>query len=220
EEAIALDPKYAFAYNVLGNTHLNDLWLGLSKSPRNSLMQAIKMAKKAIALDDSHAAAHAVLGYYLIMARKHDEGIAEGEKAVSLGPNAAGVLQTYATILTYAGRREEAIPLFREALRLNPMPPNVYYRHFGMALRDSGQYEEAIALQKKAIEQDPNDFFAYVVLTSSCSLAGRDTEARAAAEEVIRINPRVSVARIQKVSPHKDRAVAKRYCDAQGRIQA
>ncbi len=214
EESIALDPKYASPYRVLGLTHTNDLWLGLSKSPRDSLVQAIKMAKKAIALDDSDAGLHAWLGYCLTMARRYDEGIAEGEKAVSLAPNAAAVLQLYATILTYAGRREEAIPLFREALRLNPKPPNVYYRHFGMALRDSGRYEEAIALQKKAIEQDPNDFFAYVVLTSSYSLAGRDTEAKAAAEEVIRINPRVSVAHIQKVSPHKDRAVAKRLGDA------
>jgi adenylate cyclase len=214
EEAIALDPTYAFGYRVLGFTHTNDLWLGLSKSPRNSLMQAIKMAKKAITLDDSNAGPHALLGYCLTMARRHEEGIAEGEKAVSLAPNAAGVLQTYATILTYAGRREEAIPLFREAIRLNPKPPNVYYRHFGMALRDSGRYEEAIALQKKAIEQDPNDFFAYVVLTSSYSLAGREAEARAAAEEIIRINPRASAARIEKVSPHKDRAVAKRLGDA------
>jgi len=210
EEAIALDPKYAFAYNVLGITHTNDLWLGLSKSPRNSLMQAIKMAKKAIALDDSDAGAHGVLGYCLTMARRHDEGIAEGEKAVSLGPSSAGALQVYATILTYAGRREEAIPLFREALRLNPMPPNIFYKHFGMVLRDSGQYEEAIALQKKAIEQEPNDIIAYVVLASSYSYAGRDAEARAAAEEILRINPKFSVARIQKVSPHKDRAVAKR----------
>ena len=214
EEAIALDPKYAFAYNVLGLTHINDLWLGLSKSPRNSLMQAIKMAKKAIALDDSFANAHGLLGYCLTMARRHDEGIAEGEKAVSLWPSSAGALQVYATILTYAGRREEAIPLFREALRLNPMPPNIFYKHFGMALRDSGQYEEAIALQKKAIEQEPNDIIAYVVLASSYSYAGRDAEARAAAEEILRINPKFSVARIQEVSPHKDRAVAKRLGDA------
>jgi adenylate cyclase len=214
EEAIALDPKYPFGYRVLGLSHLMDLWLGLSKSPRDSLMQAIEMAKKAIALDDSNAGSHALLGYCLTMARRHDEAIAEGKKAVSLAPNAAAVLQTYATILTYAGRREEAISLFREALRLNPKPPNHYYKHFGMALRDSGQYEEAIALQKKAIEQEPRDIIAYVVLASSCSLAGRDAEAQAAAEEILSINPNFSVARIQEASPHKDRAVAKRLGDA------
>jgi len=52
------------------------------------------------------------------------------------------------------------------------------------------------------------------VLTSAYSLAGRDEEARAAAKEVLRISPNFSVARYQRVSPHKDRAMAKRFCDA------
>ena len=55
---------------------------------------------------------------------------------------------------------------------------------------------------------------AYVVLASSYSLAGREQEARAAAKEVLKLNPKFSVAWMQKVSPHKDRAVAKRFCDA------
>jgi adenylate cyclase len=214
EEAISLDPNYAYPYYLLGRAHMVDMWLGLSKSPRESLKRAIALNRKAIALDDSLAIAHAMLGYLLVMARQYDKAIPQGEKAIALEPNAADVLQCHAAILTFVGRREEAIHLFKEALRLNPKPPNLYYRHFGVALRDSGQYEEAIALQKKAIEQEPNDILAHLVLTSSYSLAGRDAEARAAAQEVLRINPKFSVARMQKVSPHKDRAFAKRWCDA------
>jgi adenylate cyclase len=52
------------------------------------------------------------------------------------------------------------------------------------------------------------------VLTSSLSLAGHEEEALAAAKEIMRLNPKFSVARWQKRSPHKDRAVVKRYCDA------
>lgn len=214
KEAITLDPNYAFAYIVLGGTHGVLVWLGLSRSPRESLKQCIELHQKAITLDDSLAIAHAGLGYWLVMARRHDGGVAAGERAMALEPNSADVLLLHAAILTFAGRREEAIPLFRAALRLNPIPHNNLLRHFGVALRDSGQYEEAIALQKKAIEQDPNDIFAYLVLVSSFSLAGREEEARIAAKELLRINPTFSVAWTEKVSPHKDRAVAKRWCDA------
>jgi adenylate cyclase len=213
EEAIALDPNYAFAHARLGGAHATSIWVGLSKSPRDSIKRAIALQKKAIALDSSLAWAYAALGYYLVMARQHDKGIAAGEKALELEPNSADVLHVHGAILAFSGRREEAMPLFREALRLNPKPPNTYYRHFGVALRDSGRYEEAIALQKKAIEQDSNDIIAHLVLTSSYSLAGRDAEARATAQEVLRINPKFSVARMQKISPHKDRAFAKRWCD-------
>jgi len=214
KEAIALDSNYALAYNVLGYTHILDIWLGLSKSPKESVKSAIELHKKAIAMDSSLAQAHASLGYSLVMARQYSQAIAEAEKAFALDPNSAGVLYRYAVILTWAGRYKEAIPFFREALRLNPKPPNTYYRHLGVALGESGQYEEAIALQKKAIEQDHNDIFAYLVLASLCSLTGRHAEARVAAEEVLRIDPKFSVARMETVRPDKDRTVAKRWCDA------
>jgi len=214
EQAIALDPDYAAAYSILGTTHRIDVWLGLSTSPEESLKHDIALQKKAIALDSSLAEAHGQLGRSFVMARQYDQAIAEGEKALALEPNSADILYHFASILTWAGKYEEAIPYFREALRLNPKPPNTYYRHFGVALGESGRYEEAIALQKKAIQQDPDDIFAYLVLASLCSLAGREQEARAAAGEALRIDPKFSVARMETVRPDKDRAVAKRLCDA------
>jgi adenylate cyclase len=213
EEAIALDPDYALAYKVLGGAHGMTLFLGSSQNPRETLKRTIELHRKAIELDASLAIAHAALGYWLMMARQYDEGIAEAERAVALDPSSADVIHTYAAILTFAGRRTEAIPLFAEALRLNPKPPNIYLRHYGVALRDSGRYEEAIAQGKRATEQERNDLIAWIVLTSSYSLAGREEEARAAAKEILRIAPKFSVARMQEISPHKDRGVAKLFCD-------
>ncbi|NIS68494.1 MAG: tetratricopeptide repeat protein [Proteobacteria bacterium] len=214
EEAIALDPNYAFAYKTLGGIHGTTIYVGLSKNPRESIKLAIDLSQRAIELDDSLAVAHGVVGFYSAVARQYDKAIAAGRRAFELDPNSADVNMQYAAILTMVGEPEEAIPLFKDALRLNPKPPNTYMCLFGVALRDSGQYEEAIAQAKKATEQEPNDLVSWVVLTSSYSLAGRDEEARAAAKEILRINPRFSVAQQQKRSGQKDRAVVKRYCDA------
>jgi len=207
EEAISLDSNYALAYCILGGTHILDIWLGLSKSPKESVTSAIELYQKAIALDSTLALARVRLGYvYAAMTRQHDKGIAEGEKALALAPNSADIVNLYAIILTYAGRWHEAIPLYREALRLNPKPPNNYYRHYAVALREMGHYDEAIAQLKKAIEQEPNDPLAYLVLTTVYSYAGRGEEARAAAAEVLRINP---IFRIQQLpqGTHKDLAI-------------
>ena len=214
EEAIALDPKYAYAHMTLGQIHGLIVWLGMSQSPGDSLKRCIELCQRAVALDDTLGEAHAVLGYWLVMARQYDKAVAEGERGMALEPNSDRVLQAYAATLTFVGRREEAIPLFREALRLNPKPPNVYYRHFGIALRDSGRYDEAIEVMKKAVERVPNDVMAYMVLASSCELAGREEEARAAAREILRINPASSLERWAKTSPHKDRAVVERFIEA------
>jgi tetratricopeptide (TPR) repeat protein len=148
------------------------------------------------------------------LARQYDKAVAECERGLALDPNSDRVLQYGASTLTFVGRREEAIKLFREALRLNPKPPNTYYRHFGIALRDSGLYDESIAMTKKVIEKEPNDVMAYLVLASSYQLAGREEEARAAAGEILRINPAFSLERLAKTSPHKDRAVVERFIEA------
>jgi len=212
EDAIALDPDYAFAYKTLGSTHLT--YAFLRKNPGESIKRAIELFQKAIELDNSLAVAHSGLASCLSFERKYDKAIAEGKLALALDPNSADVIFGYAFLLSMAGEPEEAIPFFKETLRLNPIPTSMHIRLFAIALRDSGQYEEAIAQAKRATEQGPNDLVAWVVLTSSYSLAGREEEARSAAKEILRINPKFSVARYQKVTPQKDRASVKRYCDA------
>ena len=214
EEAISLDSNYALAYSVLGHYHIMDMWLGLSKSPKESIMRAIELYQKAITLDSSLAHARIRLGYiYAAMVRQHDKGIAEGEKALALAPNSADFVNMYAIILTYAGRWHEAIPLFREALRLNPKPPNNYYRHFAVVLRETGQYDEAVSLLKKAIRQEPDDIFSHLVLTSVYSYAGRQEEARAAAAEVLRIKPTFRIEQLPQ-GTHKDLAIVEHENEA------
>jgi adenylate cyclase len=191
-----------------------DMWLGLSKSPKESIMRAIELYQKAITLDSSLAHARIRLGYiYAAMVRQHDKGIAEGEKALALAPNSADFVNMYAIILTYAGRWHEAIPLFREALRLNPKPPNNYYRHFAVVLRETGQYDEAVSLLKKAIRQEPDDIFSHLVLTSVYSYAGRQKEARAAAAEVLRIKPTFRIEQLPQ-GTHKDLAIVEHENEA------
>ena len=214
EEAISLDPTYASAYSTLGLYHIIEMWLGLSKSPKESVTRAIELYQKAIALDSLLPHARIRLGYiYAAMIRQHDKGIAEGEKALALAPNSADIVNLYAIILTYAGRWDEAIPLFREAIRLNPKPPNNYYRHFAVVLRETGQYDEAISLLKKAIEQEPNDSLAYLVLTTVYSYAGRQEEARAAAAEVLKLNPKFRIEQLPQ-GTHRDLAVVEHENEA------
>jgi adenylate cyclase len=83
EEAVALDPEYAWAYYNLGRAHQLDVWLRTSKSPKESIGKAIGFMKKAISLDDTLAEAHGRLGFIYSMTRQYDKGIAEAEKGVA-----------------------------------------------------------------------------------------------------------------------------------------
>jgi len=214
QEAIALDPEYPNPYAFLGTTHLLDMWLGSSKSPRESLAKAIKYARKAIALDDSYANAHGLLGNLYIFTRQYDKGIAECERGVALDPNSADALGWLGQSLYWAGRPEEVIPVLEKAIRLNPIPQSWYLYTLAMAFRDTGRYEEAISACKKVFHREPKNVIARLVLAATYSLSGREEEARAEAAEILRIDPKFSLEGLAKTRPHKNQANTKSYIDA------
>ena len=66
EEIIAMCPENPMAYFLLGSVHQMEYWLGPAKSPRESIEKGIEMAQKALAMDDSIADAHVLLGMFLL----------------------------------------------------------------------------------------------------------------------------------------------------------
>jgi adenylate cyclase len=193
EEAIELDPAYASAYRLLGITHLHDVFLGRSKSPKESMANAIKYVKKAIEMDDSDAYGHSQLGMLSVFIKQYDKAVSEGELAVNLNPNYADCHAYLGLTYRYVGRWEDAIEEYKKATRLNPIPPTWYLYGFGLAYAMTGQYEEGIRVCKKAIQQAPNSPYPHLHMTMIYGLAGLEEEARAQAEELLRINPKFSL---------------------------
>jgi adenylate cyclase len=193
EEAIALDPEYAWPYLVLARTNILDVWLGTTKSPKQSIAKAMELLEKAIALDDTFAEAYSRLGFLYSMTRQHDKGIAEAEKGVALNPNSAQAHFFLGKTLSFAGRWEESIPEYKKAIRLNPIPPSAVSWSLGLSYAYTEQYEEAITWCEKAVRQEPNDMLARIMMTVVYSFSGRDEDARVQAAEVLRIQPKFSV---------------------------
>jgi adenylate cyclase len=214
EEAIALDPMYARAYFSLAFTHQMDVWLGTSKSPKDSMEKAMELIQKAITLDDTYGAAHAFLGWIFSMTGQHDKAVAEGEKAVALNPNSADSHNTLGKILTFAGRYEESIPELKTAIRLNPIPPNVYLYSLGISYALTGNLDEAITWGEKAVRREPNALPARLFITAFYSRAGRDEEARIEAAEVLRINPKFSLEKYAKTVTYKNQEDVERTITA------
>jgi TolB-like protein/Tfp pilus assembly protein PilF len=214
EEAITLDPKYSDAYRHLALTYWYEVIFGLSKSPRDSMQNAMKMAQKAIALDESNAAAYSTLGIILGVKGQYDKAIAAGKRAYELEPNSTAVLVHYARVLNWVGRTQEALQLLEEVMRMEPIPAIVNLIIYAESLRDAGRYDEAINVAKRAIEQEPDATGARVLLTQCYWLSGHKEEARAEAGEVIRMHPKFSIEMWQRVNPAQDKAKLKIFVDA------
>jgi adenylate cyclase len=214
EEIIPLDPENPMAYTMLGWTHVMDVWYGSSESTGKSMERASELAKKALALDDTQDYAHSLLGHISLMMRQYDVAIKEGERAIALNPNGADAHAHLAMTLHYAGRLEEAIVLFKRAMRLNPMPPNWYLVNLANAYGHAGQREESIAALQKALQRNPDDLLARIGLATSYCMAGRAEEARAEAAEILRIDPKFSLEYYAKTLPFKNQALTEIAIDA------
>ena len=204
EEAIALDPEYAYAYSVLSTAHFDLVALGARQSPRESLQRALELGEKAIALDDSNSSSHACLTFPYIYIREYDKAISQAEKAISLSPNSALAYWALGTALTMSGRPQEAIPMLQKSLRLSPIPyHSLVLGNLASSYAWLGQYEDAVATFKKMLQiYGPDHLMAHIGLTLTYALMGRENEARAQSAEVLRIDPKFSWERWIKGLPH------------------
>jgi len=170
------------------------------------MKQAIALNKKALALDDSLPNAHSQLGILYAMTGQHDKGVAEAKLGVELDPNSASAHRILGLTLSYAGRPEEAIPMLKKAIRLEPFTPGIYYDNLGGAYRDAGQCDEAISAYEEALRRASSNFRTHAGATAAYSICGREEEARAAAAEVLRINPDFSCDSYAKSLFYKNQA--------------
>jgi adenylate cyclase len=218
EEVIRMAPQYATAYQGLAGVTMMEGFLGISKSRKESLMKAIELCKKAISLDDSLPGAHGLLGFLYVQIRQYDKGIAECEKALELAPNSADAHSFMAQGLNYAGKPEEAIAHNDQAFRLNPAgAPTYYYSGASISYFLTGRYEDTINVCKEALKRWPNSVPEHVRLAMAYMALGREEEARYAAQELLRIDPKFSAQRFAQYMTYKDPTVATRALELMNR---
>ena len=206
EETIALDPNYPRGYRLLAMTHWLDVRLGLSKDPKQSLTESVRLYQKTLAMDPSDGSARVLLGFVFTIMRQYEKGMAEAEQGVAISPNASIAHIYHGYILIFNGMHKEAIEAIKKAIRLDPLPPDFYWRCLGQAYCHVGMYEEAIAASKEALRRYPDAILTHVLLAQVYALSGREKEARAEVEEVLRINPRYSVEFFRSSTPYKNPA--------------
>jgi adenylate cyclase len=78
----------------------------------------------------------------------------------------------------------------------------------------TGKIEESASAFEKAIERAPDSILAHLGLAATYSLMGREKEARAEADEVLKINPKFSLDNYAKLIPYKDQSDVDQYINA------
>ena len=144
--------------------------------------------------------------------RQYEEAIDYSEKAVALGPNYAYSVAQMGRTLVFAGRPEDGLPLIQRAIRLSPFTPAHILRFEGGAYHAMERYEEAIAAFERSRARNPKVPLPLAWLAITYADMGRMDEARAAAQEVLELDPSFSANGWVNfaLGSHKDRATPER----------
>jgi len=152
QRAVALDSMYAVAWLGVGRmtTRIGGPW----KSIATTRAQAEVAVRKALALDDSLAEAHAVLAW--LRAFAYDFGAARQhfDRALALGPASAWLHERMSGFYQGTGRPVEALAEAERAKALDPLSPSAT-AEVARGLLMLNRCDEALALLESIKALDP-----------------------------------------------------------------
>ncbi|GGX89033.1 hypothetical protein GCM10007160_15460 [Litchfieldella qijiaojingensis] len=182
--AVELDPGIASAWSGLAFIHYAaSLHPIPGISAPNSKDLSLEAAQRAVSLDPKDAEGHWMIGVGYARNGQPARGLASCNTAMALNPNNDCAYLCGGLTNMALGNPAEALPHFRQSLRLNPrFRPSPKFTYMGLAYLHNGQDTEAITALNRAIADSPDDPTANFALASALALTGRVEEARAALE--------------------------------------
>ena len=181
QQALAISPEYALAWEALGKSYLNQAARGMRDTAEGTRL-AREAANHALAIDPDLSSAYSHLAW---IANAYDLDLAASarytERALALNPGNIDVLFVAGLSARSLGRVDLATTIYRRIVALDPANPGAYGQ-LGKALVFSGHEAEAIASYRKVIELSPG--FAGVRHWLSLVLL-KDGHDRAGAEQAL-----------------------------------
>jgi adenylate cyclase len=187
EQALAADPNNVRALTMLAVKLFISVAFGSSADPKADLKRAEELASKALALDPNSASAHTAKAGIVSLQGRHDEAIAENERALALDPALLYAVAGLSWDYLYLGQFEKSLESSDKAIRLSPRDPSLedWYRARSAANFGLKHYDLAIEWARRAIAIKANNLWAYLNLIAALALTGHDAEAREALQNYL-----------------------------------
>jgi adenylate cyclase len=209
EKALTIDPEYPLALVLAGWCHAQRAVYTWVDDIEGSQAVARSLAERAADLSGDDPLVLAVLGAVHTFVRNHGTARVLLERAVSLDTNCAWAWSRLGWIENYSDQPNKAIENFERALRLSPIDPMNFnnYVGIGSAHEISERYDEAAALFRRALVEQPNAVWIYRALAAALSGAGRIEEAKQALVEVLRYYPDLTISKVRQAMVFSDAAL-------------
>jgi len=169
ERSLDLDPELPEGYAARGMVRFSFDW---------DLPGADRDLSRAIALNPSYARAHQYRSAVLTTMGRFDEAVASARRAQELDPLSATESTTLGVRLYYAGKYQDAIGQFEQALAAHPDFPVAHWG-LGETYRQMGRHADAVRELQAAAERADQSPYMRAWLAHALAAAGRRDEADA-----------------------------------------
>lgn len=217
EAALEREPYYAAAQAWLAYWHVMRVGQGWSPDRAVDTQQAEDWARRAIECDPMEAMAFAVRGHAAAYLHR-DFGLAFDcfETALGINPNSARAWLWNASAYGWTGDGRNAVEKINRAMALSPYDPLLYAysASASLAYLADQQYERATDFALRSIRDNRSYTAAYKLLIPALVLAGRETEARAPAHQLLSLEPGLTVEQFRSRFPGGGGAIGNLCCEA------
>ena len=216
EQAIDLETEFANAYALLALCYVAIAQRGWVQPVRQAYETSRRIAEKAVRVGPSSPEAHQALAFVLIQVGEAERAVIVARRAIDLNPNYAEAQTVLGLALVFCGDLEGSLAACHQARRSNPRDSRGSYLYdaMGHAYFMLGDYEKAIEVSKKGLNEEPSLYGALVTLACSYAQLGRKEEARQYVDELLRLIPRYTLRALRKHPMFVKRELIERLVDS------
>ena len=191
QQAIKSDPNFAGGHWGLALAYLYAAAIFQSLSLLEALRSTEALARRAVELDSSDAAARSALSLALLSLGDTEGAQDKVELALATSPNLAIAHGILGDTLVYSGRPKEGVVAIQRSMRLDPRDPMkaFFLQNVAVGLYFSREYDAAIEAANRTIRSYPAFPNIYRWLAAALGQLGRIGEAQGALQKAIALAP-------------------------------
>lgn len=196
DRAIALSPAYGPALAHAAWCRALRPLHGISPDPARDLREASRLARQALDADPDDPTSLRAAGLAVVLVdRDYQAGWDFLDRSLAIDCNSALTWGLRGWISLWAGDGQTATAELERALRLSPFDSwlSTYANGMAFALNMCGRSEESLPWARKCMHENPHWSASHRQLIASLWLTGRHTEARAAVQRYLAIEPNFTV---------------------------
>ena len=217
EEVISRVPNESVLHAWLGKWYVLSVQQGWSVDLSKDSRAAADCTRRALDLDPGCSFSLAVDGFvHNNLLKQYDEAFSRLKMAIEIDPNNGLGWLLKGTLHAFMDEGAEGVACTRRALRLSPMDPHSYFYDSlsAAAALSNGDFEDALMLAERSLKANRRHTSTLRAKTVALHGLGRMIEARATAQELLQLEPSLTIKNYLAKHPAASFRVGRAWADA------